>query len=111
MPGMKITLSAAMRARDVSRPHAEHEPDAGTPAPRSRGQAEALAEPAAARSRRRPETDSSGLTAKRKTASGTTRDKPAGKPLEAAADQPEEQAPGAGRAGRRRSRTRRGQER
>ena len=112
MPGMKITLSAAMRARDVSRPHAEHEPDAGTPAPRSRGQAEALAEPAAARSRRRPETDSSGLTAKRKTASGTTRDKPAGKPLEAAADQPEvepeEQAPG---AGRRRSRTRRGQER
>ena len=25
MPGMKVTLSAAMRARDVSRPHAEHE--------------------------------------------------------------------------------------
>jgi hypothetical protein len=25
MPAMKVTLSAAMRARDVSRPHAEHE--------------------------------------------------------------------------------------
>ena len=25
MPGMKVTLSAAMRARDVSRPHADHE--------------------------------------------------------------------------------------
>ena len=25
MPGMKVTLDAAMRARDVSRPHAEHE--------------------------------------------------------------------------------------
>ena len=25
MPGMKVTLSAAMRARDVSRPQAEHE--------------------------------------------------------------------------------------
>jgi hypothetical protein len=25
MPGMKITLDAAMRARDISRPHAEHE--------------------------------------------------------------------------------------
>ena len=25
---MKITLSAAMRARDVSRPHAEHEAEA-----------------------------------------------------------------------------------
>lgn len=25
MPSMKITLSAAMRARDASRPHAEHE--------------------------------------------------------------------------------------
>jgi hypothetical protein len=28
MPGMKITLDAAMRARDVSRPHAEHEDQA-----------------------------------------------------------------------------------
>ena len=42
MPGMKVTLSAAMRARDVSRPQAEHEEAAqeaadraGTP-PRSR---------------------------------------------------------------------------
>jgi hypothetical protein len=25
MPAMRVTLSAAMRARDVSRPHAEHE--------------------------------------------------------------------------------------
>ena len=25
MPGMKVTLDAAMRARDVSRPHGEHE--------------------------------------------------------------------------------------
>lgn len=25
MPGMKVTVDAAMRARDVSRPHAEHE--------------------------------------------------------------------------------------
>jgi hypothetical protein len=35
MPGMKVTLDAAMRARDVSRPHAEHEAaaDAGEPAP------------------------------------------------------------------------------
>ena len=29
MPGMKVTLSAAMRARDVSRPRAEHEEAAG----------------------------------------------------------------------------------
>jgi hypothetical protein len=28
MPGMKVTLDAAMRARDVSRPHAEHEDQA-----------------------------------------------------------------------------------
>ncbi len=28
MPGLKVTLDAAMRARDVSRPHAEHEADA-----------------------------------------------------------------------------------
>jgi len=28
MPGMKVTLSGAMRARDVSRPHADHEADA-----------------------------------------------------------------------------------
>jgi hypothetical protein len=39
MPGMKVTLSAAMRARDVSRPHAEHETlaaagDTATPAGR-----------------------------------------------------------------------------
>jgi len=40
MPGMKVTLSAAMRARDVSRPQAEHEEAAqeaaeraGTPRP------------------------------------------------------------------------------
>ena len=35
MPGMKVTLGAAMRARDVSRPHAEHEDlaEAGEPAP------------------------------------------------------------------------------
>jgi len=35
MPGMKVTLDAAMRARDVSRPHAEHEAlaDAGEPEP------------------------------------------------------------------------------
>jgi hypothetical protein len=35
MPGMKVTLDAAMRARDVSRPHAEHEAvaEAGEPAP------------------------------------------------------------------------------
>jgi hypothetical protein len=35
MPGMKVTLDAAMRARDVSRPHAEHEAlaDAGETAP------------------------------------------------------------------------------
>ncbi|MGA2825173.1 MAG: hypothetical protein ABSF03_03550 [Streptosporangiaceae bacterium] len=29
MAGMKVTLSAAMRARDVSRPHDEHEEAAG----------------------------------------------------------------------------------
>jgi hypothetical protein len=28
MPGMKVTLDAAMRARDVSRPHGEHEDQA-----------------------------------------------------------------------------------
>jgi hypothetical protein len=28
MPGMKVTLDAAMRARDVSRPRAEHEDQA-----------------------------------------------------------------------------------
>ena len=28
MPGMKVTVDAAMRARDVSRPHAEHEDQA-----------------------------------------------------------------------------------
>ena len=28
MPGMKVTLDSAMRARDVSRPHAEHEDQA-----------------------------------------------------------------------------------
>jgi hypothetical protein len=35
MPGMKVTLDAAMRARDVSRPHAEHEAlaEAGETAP------------------------------------------------------------------------------
>ena len=35
MPGMKITVDAAMRARDVSRPHAEHEDlaDASEPQP------------------------------------------------------------------------------
>ena len=35
MPGMKVTLDAAMRARDVSRPHAEHEAlaAAGEPEP------------------------------------------------------------------------------
>jgi hypothetical protein len=38
MPGMKVTLDAAMRARDVSRPHAEHEALADTGEPR-RGQA------------------------------------------------------------------------
>ena len=31
MPGMKVTLSAAMRARDVSRPQAEHEEAARRP--------------------------------------------------------------------------------
>lgn len=48
MAGMKVTLSAAMRARDVSRPHDEHEaaaeeagaraaaPGAAGPPPRSR---------------------------------------------------------------------------
>ena len=35
MPGMKITLDAAMRARDVSRPHAEHEDQAVTSEPQS----------------------------------------------------------------------------
>jgi hypothetical protein len=30
MPGMKVTLEAAMRARDVSRPHAEHEAQAAS---------------------------------------------------------------------------------
>jgi hypothetical protein len=35
MPGMKVTVDAAMRARDVSRPHAEHEDlaDASEPQP------------------------------------------------------------------------------
>jgi hypothetical protein len=35
MPGMKVTLDAAMRARDVSRPHAEHDDRAvaGEPQP------------------------------------------------------------------------------
>jgi DNA polymerase-3 subunit gamma/tau len=28
MPGMKVTVDAAMRARDVSRPHPEHDADA-----------------------------------------------------------------------------------
>jgi len=35
MPGMKITLDAAMRARDVSRPHAEHEDQAVASEPQS----------------------------------------------------------------------------
>ncbi len=44
MPGMKVTLSAAMRARDVSRPHADHEEaaeeaDARAAAPRPAGPA------------------------------------------------------------------------
>src|SRR5260221_12863133 len=35
MPGMKVTVDAAMRARDVSRPHSEHEAlaDAAEPQP------------------------------------------------------------------------------
>jgi hypothetical protein len=44
MPGMKVTLSAAMRARDVSRPHEDHEEaaeeaDARAAAPRPAGPA------------------------------------------------------------------------
>jgi hypothetical protein len=44
MAGMKVTLDAAMRARDVSRPHVEHEAlaDASEPQPawaREHGQA------------------------------------------------------------------------
>jgi hypothetical protein len=35
MPGMKVTLDAAMRARDVSRPRAEHEDQAVTSEPQS----------------------------------------------------------------------------
>jgi hypothetical protein len=37
MPGMKVTLDAAMRARDVSRPHAEHEALAREGEPESGG--------------------------------------------------------------------------
>ena len=37
MPGMKVTLDAAMRARDVSRPHAEHEALAHESEPESGG--------------------------------------------------------------------------
>lgn len=35
MPGMKVTLDAAMRARDVSRPHAEHDDQAVASEPQS----------------------------------------------------------------------------
>ena len=35
MPGMKVTLDAAMRARDVSRPHAGHEDQAVASEPQS----------------------------------------------------------------------------
>jgi hypothetical protein len=35
MPGMKVTLDSAMRARDVSRPHAEHEDQAVATEPQS----------------------------------------------------------------------------
>jgi hypothetical protein len=35
MPGMKVTLDSAMRARDVSRPHAEHEDQAVATKPQS----------------------------------------------------------------------------
>jgi len=37
MPGMKVTLSAAMRARDVSRPRDEHEEAAQEAAERAGG--------------------------------------------------------------------------
>jgi hypothetical protein len=59
MAGMKITLSAAMRARDVSRPRPEQLADAGDPeepAPRpSAGSpaAEGTPQPRARRRRRR----------------------------------------------------------
>ncbi len=68
MSGMKVTLSAAMRARDVSRPQAEHEeaaqeaaeragapPPAGTP-PRSRATGNSGGERPAADGRSREDT-------------------------------------------------------
>ena len=64
MPGMKVTLSAAMRARDVSRPQAEHEEaaeragaprPAGTP-PRSRAAGNSGGEQPAADGRSREDT-------------------------------------------------------
>ena len=70
MPGMKVTLSAAMRARDVSRPQAEHEEAAqeaaeragaprpgGTP-PRSRAAGNSGGEQPAADGRSREDTGS-----------------------------------------------------
>ena len=68
MPSMKVTLSAAMRARDVSRPQAEHEEaaqeaaeptgapwPAGTP-PRSRAAGNSGGEQPAADGRSREDT-------------------------------------------------------
>jgi hypothetical protein len=68
MPGMKVTLSAAMRARDVSRPHADHEeaaeeadaraaaPRPAGPAPRFRAAGSSGAEQPAAGGRAREDT-------------------------------------------------------
>jgi hypothetical protein len=64
MPSMKITLSAAMRARDVSRPRPEQLADAAAreeptapapsaPAPSARAPAEEDAQPRSRRRRRR----------------------------------------------------------
>jgi len=56
MPGMKVTLSAAMRARDVSRPRPDHLADAAAreePSVAERSVTAPGAEPPQPRARRR----------------------------------------------------------
>jgi hypothetical protein len=73
MPGMKVTLSAAMRARDVSRPQAEHEQAA-------REAAERAGAPRPARApRRSPAAGNSG--GDQPAADGQSREDTGGRPM------------------------------
>jgi hypothetical protein len=79
MPGMKVTLDAAMRARDVSRPHAEHEDQAvaGEPQPaRARDQSQDTRDTRGAQ----PAGSAAADTAPAPAAGGAARGAPKGRP-------------------------------